>query len=103
MNQITTQNPWQSPCWWILIISQAAVLALTNCIEQGLGDTAVFQVVVNTLVGIQMFLSCNNTGLKGTMMLPPGQEILTVKDLPVLKAQEVCVAMEPDSSDETEA
>lgn len=74
---IQTQNPWQSPLWWLMILSQLIVLALTNCIDQGLGNPAVMTVVVNTLVGMQMFLSVNNTGIKGAMMLPPGQEVLT--------------------------
>ena len=72
---ITTQNPWQSPLWWLMIISQAIVLTLTNCIDQGLGNASVMTVVVETLVGMQMFLSCNNSGIRGAMMLPPARTI----------------------------
>ena len=72
---ITTQNPWQSPLWWLMIISQAIVLTLTNCIDQGLGNASVMTVVVETLVGMQMFLSCNNSGIRGAMMLPPARPI----------------------------
>lgn len=78
MTQITTQSPWQSIPWWILMILDAVVIALTSCIDQGIGDAATMTIVINTMMGVQMFLNCNNSGLKGAMMLAPGQRVVTV-------------------------
>lgn len=81
MSMITTQSPWQSIPWWIVMIIDSAVIALTSCIDQGIGNAEIMTVIINTMMGVQMFLNCNNTGIRGAMALPPGRAIeLTDKD-----------------------
>lgn len=76
MNTLKTQNLWQSIPWWLGMILGAVQVALTSCIDQGIGEVSTLTVCINVITFVLMFCNCNNPGLSNSFT-PAAGETLT--------------------------